>query len=68
MSSAGRKRQKILEEILETEEEYVNNLGILEKVYEKPLLERGEEIGFSKSLHTKVFNDLAPISKFVSKA
>ena len=65
MSSAGRKRQKIFEEIIETEEEYVNNLEVLNVVYEKPLLEKGDEVGFSKSLHIKVFNDLAPIRKLL---
>jgi len=62
-SQTARKRQKILEEVIETEEEYVNNLNTLYQVYEKPLLERGEEFGFTKSLHVKVFNDLGPIRK-----
>lgn len=62
-SAASRKRQKIFEEIIETEEEYVNNLEILSVVYEKPLQEKGEEVGCSKSLHIKVFNDLGPIRK-----
>ncbi|KAG2379289.1 hypothetical protein C9374_007428 [Naegleria lovaniensis] len=61
MSAQGRKRQKILEEVIETEEEYVNNLDTLLQVYEKPLLEKGEELGFTKSMHIKVFNDLGPI-------
>lgn len=63
MSAQGRKRQKILEEVIETEEEYVNNLETLLQVYEKPLLEKGEEFGFTKSMHIKVFNDLGPIRK-----
>ncbi|KAL9657801.1 hypothetical protein ABK040_013139 [Willaertia magna] len=61
MAAKSKKRTKILEEILSTEQEYVDNLETLYQVYEKPLLEKGESLGFEKSSHVKIFNDLGPI-------